>query len=161
MVINKNKLGLTLVELLVVITIIGLLASVLAINISKWRARTRDSQRVADIRTVQQGLAFYFYRSEYSGAYPDADCFITGSDAGLSQELINVEAISTIPTDPIFTEDNQPNQRYYYCSKVSGCSHPQVDGTGESEDGESYILLYFLETGKIAGKDKGYNTTTP
>ncbi len=160
MVGGEHKKGLTLVELLIVITIIGLLSSILAINLSKWRARTRDSERAADIRTIQQGLASYYYRSDYSGGYPEADCFITGSDA-LSTALEEVEAISTIPTDPIYTEEANPDRRYYYCSKVSGCSHSEVDGTGMVNDGDSYILLYYMETGNIAGRPQGYNSVTP
>lgn len=153
-----SKRGFTLIELLIVITIIALLASFLVINISKWRARTRDSQRTADIRTFQQGLAFYFYRSEYSGFYPTAPCndvYITGSDC-LSNELRGSGAMSTIPVDPI----NQDNYRYYYCSKESNCSALGGAGTGE-EDGRSYLLMFYLETGSVAGKVQGQNFVGP
>lgn len=142
-----KKDGLTLVELLIVIAIIGLLASIFTINISKWRARTRDSQRVADIKTVQQGLAFYFFRSEYHGSYPIEEIYIIGND-NLSVELLSTGAISTIPIDPI----NEGNYRYHYCS-LQAC-------TGES-DGTSYILTYYLETGAISGQSQGQNTVGP
>lgn len=152
---KQSKIGLTLVELLIVITIIGLLSSVFGINIGKWRARTRDSQRVSDIRTVQQGLAFYFYRSDYSGAYPIDDVYITGSDA-LSSELLINGAMSTVPIDPL----NQGNYKYYYCSLMTNCSALGGSGTN-SPDGISYILMYYLETGAITGKNKGQNFATP
>lgn len=144
---SKQK-GLTLVELLIVITIIGLLASVFGVNVSKFRARTRDSQRVADIRSIQQGLAFYFYRSDNSGAYPIDDVYITGSDT-LSQELHTNGAMPVAPVDPT----NSGDFRYYYCSKQINCSALGGSGTGQP-DGISYIIRYYLETGAIAGKNK-------
>ncbi len=154
---SKQK-GLTLVELLIVITIIGLLAGVFGINVSKFRARARDSQRAADIRSIQQGLAFYFYRSDNQGAYPSSggaeDTYITGTDP-LSSELRANGAMSTIPVDPI----NSDNYRYYYCSLQTNCS-AWAPGTGQP-DGTSYILIYYLETGAIAGKVQGRNIATP
>lgn len=150
-----GRQGLTLVELLIVITIIGLLAGVFGINVGKFRARARDSQRSADIRTLQQGLAFYYYRSEYSGAYPIEDTYITGTGT-LSQELRANGAISTVPLDPI----NQENYRYYYCSLQTNCSALGGAGTGRA-DGTSYILMYYMETGAVPGTVKGQNQATP
>ncbi|MCX6813628.1 MAG: prepilin-type N-terminal cleavage/methylation domain-containing protein, partial [Candidatus Azambacteria bacterium] len=53
----KNKKlkqgGFTLLELLVVISIIGLLASILVVNLTSARRRARDVKRVADVRNLQ------------------------------------------------------------------------------------------------------------
>ena len=136
-----KKNGLTLVELLIVITIIGLLASILTINVGRLRARTRDSQRVADVKTVQQGLAFYFFRSENAGSYPIGDVDITGSDS-VSQELRANGAMSAIPIDPL----NDGDYVYHYCS-LAAC-------TGEASDGISYYIEYYLETSAIQGKNQ-------
>ncbi len=144
---SKSKIGLTLVELLIVITIIGLLASVFGINVNKWRARARDSQRVADIRTIQQGLAFYFFRSDYSGSYPAYDIYITGLD-DLSQDLKANGAMSTIPVDPV----NEGNFRYHYCSLQTCTTQP---------DGVTYYLEYWLETNAVSGKNQGQNSAEP
>jgi len=143
---NKTIQGLTLVELLIVIAIIGILAGAFGIGVSKWRAKSRDSQRITDIRALQQGLAFYYYHSEDSGDYPIADVYITGSDS-VSTELINSGAISIIPTDPL----NTGNYQYHYCS-LESC-------TGET-DGSSYHIEYWMETGS-AGKIQGQNFATP
>lgn len=152
---KQSKSGFTLIELLIVITIIGLLATAFGIGVNRWRMRTRDSQRVSDIRVIQQGLAFYFYRSDYSGAYPVADTYITGTDS-LSTALINSGAMSIVPKDPLNSED----YRYYYCSLEANCS--ALDGSGTDEpDGISYILMYYLETNAISGKSQGQNFATP
>jgi prepilin-type N-terminal cleavage/methylation domain-containing protein len=147
MKIKQSKVGLTLVELLIVITIIGLLATIFGINVGKWRARARDSQRVADIRTLQQGLAFYFFRSDYSGSYPVYDIYITGSDV-LSQDLQANGSMSTVPADPL----NEGNYRYHYCSLQSCTSQT---------DGVTYYLEYWLETSAIPGKSQGQNFAGP
>ena len=147
MTTKQSKAGLTLVELLIVITIIGLLATVFGINVGKWRARARDSQRAADIRTLQQGLAFYFFRSDYSGNYPVYDIYITGSDA-LSLDLQANGSMSTVPADPI----NEGNYRYHYCS-LEACTN--------QADGVTYYLEYWLETNAIPGKSQGQNFAGP
>lgn len=67
-VLHRSK-GFTLIEILVVITIIGILSSVLitAINPIAQRNKGRDAQRKADVRQIQSALEFY--RSD-AGSYP-------------------------------------------------------------------------------------------
>lgn len=142
-----KKNGLTLVELLIVITIIGLLASIFAINVGRYRARTRDSQRVADIRTIQQALAMY--QDDSGGSYPDCDCDINGSTDCLSAALSGTGAVSVLPVDPL----NSGTSVYHYCSFAT-C-------TGASSDGESYYIEYWLETNSIPDRSQGQNFATP
>lgn len=153
---KRSKTGLTLIELLIVITIIGLLAAAFGINVSKWRARARDSQRVSDIRTIQQGLAFYYLRSDYSGAYPAYAGYITGSDS-LSQELINANAMSAVPSDPLSAYG------YYYCSyELDGnCPGSPIPAGTNQPDGTTYTLIFYLETGNVPDRVQGWNTATP
>lgn len=63
---SKNR-GFTLIELLLVIGIIIILASLVIVNVSKARAKGRDSKRVADLSTIQ--LAMEMYKDSH-GAYP-------------------------------------------------------------------------------------------
>ncbi len=62
-----NQRGFTLIEMLVVVTIIGLLSSALLVGLSEARARARDSRRLADIRQIQNGLENLYFES---GSYP-------------------------------------------------------------------------------------------
>lgn len=148
-----SKKGLTLVELLIVITIIGLLASVFAINVSKWRAKSRDSQRAADIRTIQHALAMYQEGS--GGSYPICDCNIDGSSDCLSAALNSAGVTSVVPVDPLSGTND-----YYFCSYELDANCTSSDGT-DYPDGTSYILKFYLETSGVPGKVQGWNIVTP
>lgn len=55
-----KKRGFTLIEILVVVFIIGLLASIIVVIMDKNRAAARDARRKADLRTIQNALESYY-----------------------------------------------------------------------------------------------------
>jgi len=57
---HNNRSGFTLIEMLVVIAIIGLLASVVVVGVGSARQRARDTKRIADIRQIQNMLENYY-----------------------------------------------------------------------------------------------------
>lgn len=100
----KRKSGFTLVEILIVVAIIGLLASIILVGIGGFRARGRDSRRIADLRETQNGLELYFTKNGY---YPDTDTW-----SGLTNLLVGPTAglgVNAIPDDPT------SNWHYGYC----------------------------------------------
>ncbi len=77
--------GFTLVELLVTISIIGLLASITVLSVGNVRQVARDSKRLADIKQLQTGLEFFFNQTN---GYPqihdnlkDGEGFVNLGDA--------------------------------------------------------------------------------
>ncbi|KKQ58329.1 MAG: fimbrial protein pilin [Parcubacteria group bacterium GW2011_GWC1_38_17] len=52
--------GFTLLELLVVISIIGLLASIALVSLDSARKKTRDTQRLSDMAGIQKALRLYY-----------------------------------------------------------------------------------------------------
>jgi prepilin-type N-terminal cleavage/methylation domain-containing protein len=119
---QKDKNGFTLLELLVVISIIGILSALLLANFNAARERARDSQRKSDMRNIQTALQSYY--SDYGG-YPTSG--VTGGDLGKivgcappatpticawgaswSPESGKV-LMSTLPEDP-----QSPTQNYMY-----------------------------------------------
>lgn len=64
---NKNK-GFTLVELLVVIAIIGVLATLLLLQLGGARGKARDAKRISDISQLRTAIEQYF--DDNSGTYP-------------------------------------------------------------------------------------------
>ena len=89
---NKNQKGFTLVELLVVIAIIGILATLLLLQLGVARQRARDAKRIADTNQVRTALELYF---DDNGQYPQVAAH-TGLVAGLVPKYLTL-----LPLDPL------------------------------------------------------------
>ena len=66
----KLKKGFTLIEVIVVIGIVGVLTVIVFPAINNIRAKNRDTERVADIATIQLGLLYYYNQATSSAGYP-------------------------------------------------------------------------------------------
>lgn len=64
---KKNK-GFSLIELLVVISIIGVLTTVLAMNFVGSRERARDAQKIQNLNSIKNALRMYYNDNQ---VYPD------------------------------------------------------------------------------------------
>ena len=105
----KGHHGFSLIELLVVISIIGVLIGLSAFGLQGARQSARDARRVADIEQIRSGLELY---KADCGDYPDNDQMpsvgdLVGDDSSLSCDIDN-EYISNIPRDP------NPGKQYRY-----------------------------------------------
>jgi general secretion pathway protein G len=114
----KNK-GFTLVELLVVISIIGLLASIVLAATSSASKKARDGRRLAEVHQIQ--IALELYKST-NGTYPDSDYNGCGgwSVGNQSQPMINGALnptyMSQAPRDPSATGNCAGYFYYHYTS---------------------------------------------
>jgi prepilin-type N-terminal cleavage/methylation domain-containing protein len=142
---QKNK-AFTLIELLVVVAIIAFLAVLTIFVVRDVRAKSRDSRRVADIKSIQEGLSLY-YNNNY--LYPDSgggQIEIDGTTDAMSTALIGDGAMQGVPIDPLNEALDGVTYKYYY----------------ESLSGErDYQLIYYLETDSIQGKSQGQNIAVP
>ena len=124
---KKYMKGFTLIEMLMVVAIIGILASSILIGLSGARSKARDTRRITDLKNAQTALELYY--SKY-GVYPSRNPgsdeiwtwdevidILTSSETGLK--------ISKVPKDPI----NNNEYTYQYAT-----------------DGQNYILGAKLET---------------
>jgi type II secretion system protein G len=96
----RRQKGFTLIELLVVIAIIGVLASLVIVNLSTANRKSRDSRRKADLNEIKTALELYY------------DDFL-GYPAATSSLAPNY--IKTVPTDP-----RAPAQTYTYTVAANG-----------------------------------------
>jgi general secretion pathway protein G len=87
--VNKGEEGFSLVELMVVIVIIGLLATIVIINVMPAADRAAVTKARADIATLEQAIELY--RLDHL-RYPT-------SDEGL-QSLIAGRYVRRLPEDP-------------------------------------------------------------
>ncbi|MBW7960444.1 prepilin-type N-terminal cleavage/methylation domain-containing protein [Patescibacteria group bacterium] len=98
----KNKLGFTLIELIVVIAIIGMLSALLLPNFMSARERARDSQRKSDLTQIQKALEMYSQDQALPG-YP-----AQLPEAGTKFSYNGNVYMNKFPTDP------SPGKIYYY-----------------------------------------------
>lgn len=75
--VHKN--GFTLVELMVVIAIIGILASIVLVSVSGGKSKARDAQRSSDLENFAGALEVYYSQN---GHYPYTNC--SGSNSWTS-----------------------------------------------------------------------------
>lgn len=80
--------GFTLVELLVVIGIISILATVLLLQLGTARAKGRDAKRIADVNQVRTAVELYF---DDNGSYP----------AATDMSVLAPKYLLKTPTDPL------------------------------------------------------------
>ena len=68
--------GFTLIELIVVVTIVGIIVSIGSISFGNVQKYNRDQRRKSDLKTIQQSLAGYYsvYRS-----YPTTGCVMAAA----------------------------------------------------------------------------------
>ena len=97
--LKKKRGGFTLLELLVVVAVIGILASVILVGVAAFRGRARDSRRISDLRQLQNALELCFTRN---GEYP-------ASLADLTSATVCNVGVTQIPVDP------SDESTYGYC----------------------------------------------
>ncbi|MCX6812102.1 MAG: prepilin-type N-terminal cleavage/methylation domain-containing protein [Candidatus Berkelbacteria bacterium] len=178
-VYERSRRGFTLVELLIVISIIGILTTIITVSVSNSRARARDAQRSSDLQALNSAIVMYYqanghYPSLPAGcgtqttfsdgqtgwinssasnnltAFVSADCLTSDFIANIASNYID-----KLPTDPVA---GQNDRGYIYSHYVCSGDNPTgVPNDPTKNDPSSCGNRAGLECYKIAA----YNPENP
>lgn len=142
----KSGAGFTLIELLVVMAIIGVLASLILLNIQSSLGRARDAQRKNDLKQIQTALQLY--HNDY-GHYPLTNGWTNSNTTNPSYPFwipgLTASYIKTMPVDP----------------KNSGCNTYNFSPVDDPGNPNCFAYAYYSGGWcDLGGANDGYILTT-
>ncbi len=143
----KTPKGFTLVELLVVISIIGLLVGIIVPSLGNAKSSSRDAKRVTDLKSIQLALSLYYNDNSH---YPCA-LTTTGNVNGCAPDFTPTY-MNTVPVDP------STGSAYIYTSQSVDITYPGSSLTCASAATLRTVSYYHLgavmETTGFSSKDE-------
>jgi general secretion pathway protein G len=143
------RAGFSLIELIVVVSILAILAGALIPRVSNRMARSRDAQRLADVRALKNAIDKYHADK---GVYPPAKQSAAHGGWDVSQDgdfiptLLAEGYLQAIPHDPI-NDDTYQYRYYLYDQGAGGCA----------SSSKFYVLgIRAFETADSALKNTGW-----
>ncbi|MBI5465952.1 MAG: type II secretion system protein [Candidatus Kerfeldbacteria bacterium] len=116
---QSRRSGFTLVEVLVAVTIIGVLSTIVFVAVARARVRSRDAKRKAELAQIGRFLAGSCYQpNSGSGDYDLADLF---DELKVRYPQIT-NFISQAPQDPKTGSNEQTNYHYLVSSEDQKCA---------------------------------------
>ena len=112
--------GFTLVELLVVISIIGLLATVVGVSLGSARIKAKSARRVADLNQIRLALEMYYGDNN---SYPSANGYRSECTCWGGYTADNVipgitPYMNVFPTDPAMNKSACTSCYLYYSNGI-------------------------------------------
>ena len=131
---RRRSRGMTLIEIMVVITILGLIAAAVGVAVIPQLNQARRDRAELDIKNIQNALKLYYTKK---GNYPDTATGLKG--------LVDMQALEALPKDPW-------NNEYVYMNEGG---KPVIisygaDGTAGGEGSDADVSS--KDSGSAAGK---------
>jgi len=131
------KKSFTIIELLLVIAIIGLIASIIVIATAGARAQTRDTKRKAETDSIRKAIEMYY--ADYDQYPIETEWTKLEEDTELQNALSKY--LPTIPKDPLYGKTKDTGEPFSYQYK----SNPE---------GTEYKIHVEVETGTYASYEQ-------
>jgi prepilin-type N-terminal cleavage/methylation domain-containing protein len=146
---SKIQTGFTIIELLIVIAIIGILATLVLTNFRGAQAKGRDTVRKNDVNSIYQKLEEYY--NENNG-YPEGD--VTAANAATvfpgidAQAVVDADgdAVSMTYTTSATAPTPNPDTGTEYILAMYSCTNGSAQSPITATCGK-YVLSTFQETG--------------
>lgn len=94
MIKNIKEKGFSLFELLIVISIIGILTAIVSVAYSGAQKKTRDTRRVEDLKLIQTAAEQYYSQNTYN--YPASSDYV----AGKAWAVGGINILESYPSGP-------------------------------------------------------------
>lgn len=135
---TTNRKGFTLIEILIVVAIIAILASIVLVGLGPTQQSGRDARRLSDLHEIQNALELYYNKCGYYPGTISSGACASGAPTAWSDLSSALQSVSggTIPVDP------SSNRGYGY---------------NVASDNSTYVIGAVLEN----GNNSVFNGYTP
>lgn len=138
--VTNSRRGFTLVELMIVITVIAILATIAIVSFTRVQKQARDTKRKAEMKSLQTALQAYY--TEKIG-YPVAN---TPTAATTALTSLSPTYISNLPTAPGGTTGTNSDYMYISDGSLYGiCVQLEATATAGA--------MWKVDTGNAAGRE--------
>ena len=149
---NRNRKGFTLVELMIVITVIAILATIAIVSFTRVQKQARDTKRKAEIRSMTTALqAYYTEKQTYPNVSPVTPGTPQVASVALTALTTPVNYMSTVPTAPLGSTGTN-NLDYTYITDTDGFKYGLCVMLETPKD--PLKPMWVVDTNNAAGSEK-------